>query len=185
MSRFWSFARRGRTTEEVTTDAVDVASEPVEVYTADAVVGGLLATGGRRISDILNSSSGLDLLDPWTATYLDGDRSNVEEVASGWVDAHEILFVAPPVHTSRRELRVHRHHRRLRVTIAPFEISGTIHMRPGTQLDHYVSRSPHQFVPLTNAVAVHQGEPGWETVAPVLLVNSRRITYLTDVAAAL
>lgn len=161
--------------------AVREDPEPVELYTAEALVAGFVMPGGQRLSDILNAASVVSLLDSRAVAY----ETDVDPSRTDWdaVEAEEVLFVTPPPHVSQRELRIHRHSRRVQITIEPFQITGTLHVRPGIALDHYLVRSPRRFIPLTSAVALFRGDPAWERVAPVVLVNAKRITYLSDLVS--
>lgn len=117
--------------------ARDVAPhlEPIQLFVRTGVITGWIEPEGQRISDLLAGQPALRIRD-------DDD---------GWstVSVEDILVAAPPRHASTR--RIHRAKRRVAFDVPPYEIVGTAHLAPGTQLDPFVLRSGRPILPLTNA----------------------------------
>jgi hypothetical protein len=179
MARFWEW--RQQRGEGATAVAVaETALEPVEVYTSAALICGLVAPEGRRLSDILNSNSHLPLRDARSTSLLNDVEGSAGE---GWtsVSTDEILFAMPPGHVSARQLRVHRRQHRVRIQTGSFQIVGNAHVLPGVGLDLYVLRSRMRFLAVTNAHVSAAGDTAWERSAPVVLVNVRPVEDLTEV----
>jgi hypothetical protein len=154
--------------------------EPVEIYTATAMVNGLVEPEGRRLSDMLNANSVLAIRDARSTSLL----SNVEgSEGSGWtrLPTDEILFVMPPGRESPRQMRIHRRKHRVRIQIGQFHIAGDAHALPGIRLDPYVLRQRMHFLAITDAHVSFMAEPVWERSAPVVLVNVRPVQDLREV----
>jgi hypothetical protein len=182
VSNFWNFRRQPATQGSAAIAEEAAQPEPVELYTSAALVTGSIMPEGRRLSDILNGSSLLRLRQPHLTPYRAGlqlERTGEAEWRS--VDTADVLFVAPPEHTSARQMRVHRKQRRVRIAAGDFEITGVAHVPPGNDLAAYLRRSGVRFLPLTNAVAYSRADPAWERVAPVLLVNAKHMSDVTEV----
>ena len=183
MAGFWDW--RATSGAAATATAVlerDLTStlQPVEIYTATAMVHGLVEPDGRRLSDMLNSNDVLAIRDARSTSLL----SHIEgSEGSGWseLSTDEILLVMPPEHESPRQLRVHRRQHRVRIETGQFKIAGNAHVLPGIKLDPYVLRSRMHFLAITGAHVSAIGDPAWERSAPVVLVNVRPIEDLREV----
>lgn len=153
--------------------------EPIEIYTADRRVSGWLTSGGRRITDLLNETPEVRIWRP-AARAFDGDLNQAVPVPAGdgeWyaVSSDEIVVAMPPDRTSHRQVRIHRQLQRVRLEIGPFQVTGGLHVPPGAQVDAYLMRYPHRFVPLTAAAIVHLGQVETEQVVDVAIVNIRHV----------
>jgi hypothetical protein len=184
VARFWDW-RQETKTDEAEPSAVDTADNelaPVEVYTQTDMVFGLVATEGRRLSDILNSNSTLAIRDTTTTALFDGMEAG--SPTYGWTSilTDDIVLAMPPEHVSPRQLRVHRRQHRVRIGTGPFEIHGIAHVLPGTALDPYVLQTRMRFLALTDAAITHaMGPVPWERGARVALVNVHPIRDLREV----
>ena len=154
--------------------------EPVELYTEYAMVIGQVDPDGRRLSDILNTSSHLSLRDARSISMVDGVEG---EEGHGWTRCaiDEILLAMPPEHVSPRQLRVNKRQRRVRVRTGPYTVLGTAHALPGVPLDHYTLRSRMRFLALTSALVSSTTDPLWERKAAVVLASVRAMTDLSEV----
>ena len=183
MAGFWDWrAQSGATVAAppVLERGLQSTLEPVEIYTATAMVHGLVEPEGRRLSDMLNSNSALAIRDARsTSLLMDVDGSE----GSGWsrLATDEILFVMPPERESPRQLRIHRRQHRVRIETGQFQIVGNAHALPGVRLDPYVLRTRMHFLAITGAHVSSMGDPAWERSVPVVLVNVRPIEGLTEV----
>ena len=67
-----------------------------------------------------------------------------------------------------------------RVTAAagPFSITGNLHLVPGTEGNEHAAVQGRRFLPLTDAYILHNGEPPFEHVVSVVIVNTAHITSL-------
>lgn len=182
MARFWEWRTQPDPAGAVMTTAADEKSslEPVELYTPTALITGMVAPEGRRLSDILNGNSQLPVRDARSTSLfseLDGSAGG------GWtpVSVDDILLAMPPEHASSRQLKIHRRQHRVRIRTGPFSFFGTAHVLPGTKLDRYVLQSRMRFLAVTNAHVYSEADPAWERRARVVLVNVRPLEDLTEV----
>lgn len=182
MARFWDWRPQAVTNTDGSTALAEpiLTLEPVELYTKTAMLFGLVAAEGRRLSDILNANSVLSLRDARsTSLFASVDGSQ----GQGWtgINREEILFVMPPEHESPRQLRIHRRQHRVRIQTGPFQITGNAHVLPGTALDAYALQTRMHFLAVTNAQVYGMVDSAFERAAPVVLVNVRPIEDLTEV----
>jgi hypothetical protein len=98
--------------------------EPVEIYTATAMVYGLVEPAGRRLSDMLNTNGSLAIRDARSTSLVTGVEGTDGD---GWsrLPTDEILFVMPPKHESPRQLRIHRRQHRVRIETGHSRSSAT------------------------------------------------------------
>ncbi len=180
MNRFWDWRTRPNASVGAQVAVAETTLEPVELYTESAMITGLVASEGRRLSDILNTNSHLPVRNPKSVSMVDGLEG---EQGDGWsgVDVPDILLVMPPAHSPARQLKIHRRQHRVRIVTGPFEVSGTAHVLPGVALDPYVLRSRMNFIALTDARVYVAGDQAWERTAPVVLVNVRPVKDLIEV----
>jgi hypothetical protein len=182
MARFWDWqAQPAATSAAASAVAVEEAPlEPVELYTATAMVFALVAPEHRRLSDILNSNSRLALRDASSTSLIDGVEGSARQ---GWtsLSTDEILLVMPPEHVSPRQMKVHRRQHRVRIRTGPFQIVGNAHVLPGTKLDPYALQTRMRFLAVTNAEVYSSADPAWERRASVVLVNVGPVEDLSEV----
>jgi hypothetical protein len=181
MSRFWSL-RRGNAVAGTTAVEPVEQFEPVELYTAGALMTGVVAPNGQRMSDILNAEKEVRVRGLTVTPY----RTDVAVAAADrdeWqtVSVDDVLLVMPPEHASPRQLRVHRRQQRVKLTVGDFEVTGNLHLPPGATFDQYRGRRTATFVPVTKASAFANSDPAWERIAPVLLVNAKHVRDVRDV----
>ena len=181
MSRFWSI-RRGRPAGASAAVERVEHLEPVELYTAAALVTGVVEANGRRLSDLLNEAPALWLRDVSVTPYASGVAVSPGQDGQ-WqsVDLVDVLLVMPPDHASSKGMRLHRRQQRARISIGDFIVTGNLHLPSGVTHQEYRARRPVAFLPVTQATAYSTTDPAWERVAPVLLVNSTRVTDIQDV----
>ena len=185
---FWNW-RRGTQTASSGTAALSLAPDlaPIELYTADARIVGWVAAGGERVTDLLNNHDELRLWrpapGPIDATGLPEDRLPHPGDQNGeWqsVSAAAVLLAMPPEWRSSRQLRLHRRLRRVAIAVGPFSVTGNLHLHPGVEPGpHLLARGP-SFMPLTDAYLLHNGEPPFEHVVSVVILNTRHVTSLVS-----
>ena len=176
MARFWDWSNPSSTSSSVSGNAVAVGPgettslEAVELYTHTALVLGWVAPEGRRMSDILNSSSHLPVRDARSVSIVRDVEGSERE---GWTTlaTQDILFAMPPEHATPRQLKIHRRQHRVRIGTGPYLIVGNAHVLPGIKLDPYVLRSRMRFLALTSARVTSTSDSLWERAAAVVLVN--------------
>jgi hypothetical protein len=154
--------------------------EPVEIYTATAMVYGYVDSEGRRLSDILNANSHLAIRDPKSTSVI---TSVPGTEGDGWtsIAAEDILFIMPPEYVSPRQLRVHRRQHRVRITTGPYQLVGNAHLPAGAELHSYALQRRIKFLAVTDAWAYSTLDPAFERMAPVVVVNVGPIEELTEV----
>jgi hypothetical protein len=185
---FWNW-RRGTQTASSGTAALSLAPDlaPIELYTADARIVGWVAAGGLRVTDLLNNHDELRLWrpapGPIDATDVPDDRLPHPGDQNGeWqsLSAAAVLLAMPPEWRSSRQLRLHRRLRRVAISIGPFNVTGNLHLHPGVEPGpHLLARGP-SFMPLTDAYLLHDGEPPFEHVVSVVILNTRHVTSLVS-----
>ncbi len=134
---------------------------PVRLITAETEIRGHISPGDERITDILQRGDTFRVLPQ-------GARPEPEH----WLEISpdEIQIVIPPPLVSPPERRVARQAREVLIRAGSYEVSGTAHLVPGSEVD-LVSRSSHPFLPLTDATLVSPG--GEPESLDVVIVNLR------------
>jgi len=164
--------------------ATDLAA--IELYTADSRIVGWIAANGRRVTDLLNEQSELRLWRP-SPGPIDAPSEppggsippNIDE-SGEWqsVFAEQLILAMPPEWRASRQLRLHRKLRRVALTAGPFSVTGNIHVPPVAEVGtHLLLRGP-RFIPLTEAYLLHNGEPPFEHVVSVVIVNTAHVTHM-------
>src|SRR5207248_9291134 len=90
----------------------------------------------------------------------------------------EIMFAVPPNLPQGRHLRLHRRVLRVRFQMDGYQLSGRIHVRPGAEVGDYLLRSTRMFVPITDAELVHQRDPQFQRLLPVVIMNARHVSRI-------
>ena len=156
---------------------------PIELYTADSRIVGWLAPQGQRVTDLL---TGRDELRLWRPSPGPLDQTGPPEPSHGqagdngeWesVATARVVLAMPPEWRASRQLRLHRRLRRAALSAGPFSVTGNVHLPPGGDISAHLLRS-HRFLPLTDAYLLHDGEPPFEHVVSVVLVNTAHVTSI-------
>jgi len=156
---------------------------PVELYTADARIVGWIAPHGQRVTDLLSSTDELRLWRPSPGPLDEVTIPTSEHAEPGdngeWesLPTARIILAMPPEWRASRQLRLHRRLRRAALTAGPFSVTGNVHLHPGAEAGPHVLRT-HAFLPLTDAYILHNGEPPFEHVVSVVIVNSAHIAQI-------
>ena len=163
---------------------------PIELYTADARIVGWIAANGQRVTDLLNDEDELRLWHPSPGPIvapLGADAAATEEPSpddSGeWqsVMTEQLILAMPPEWRAARQLRLHRKLRRVALSAGPFSVTGNLHLAPTADASNPTTLVPYsgrRFLPLTDAYILHNGEPPFEHVVSVVIVNTAHITQL-------
>lgn len=187
---FWNWRRGTGAATTSGTAAMALATDlaPIELYTADSRIVGWIAANGRRVTDLLNDEGELRLWRPspgpiQAPAMADGSvRSQASDPdANGeWQTLHSqrVILAMPPEWRASRQLRLHRKLSRVALTAGPFSVTGNLHMPPGDEAgDEFLLRAP-RFLPLTESYILHNGEPPFEHVVSVVIVNTAHVTRL-------
>jgi hypothetical protein len=185
---FWNW-RRGSTAGSASAEAaVALASDlaPIELYTADARIVGWISANGQRVTDLLNDNDELHLWHPSPGPITAPADHTGEQPMPGSGDSgewqsvltSELVLAMPPEWRASRQLRLHRKLRRVALSAGPFSVTGNLHLAPGVEAaDYHVVRA-RRFLPLTDAYLLYNGEPRFEHVVSVVIVNTAHITQL-------
>lgn len=183
---FWNWRRgtSGGATAGSAAVALTPELAPIELYTADARVVGWIEANGRRVTDLLNEQDELRLWQPRPGPMDAGPTSTTPSPADDaeWQSllTETMILAMPPEWRSSRQLRLHKRLRRVALTAGPFRVTGNLHLHPGTEVGaHLLTRGP-RFLPLTDAYILHSGEPPFEHVVSVVIVNTAHVTSLTS-----
>lgn len=186
---FWNWRRGGGSTATSGSSAIALAPElaPIELYTADSRIVGWIDAQGRRVTDLLNEQGELRLWQP-SPGPLDGalneavnGSATLEASGAGeWqtLTTDQVILAMPPEWRASRQLRLHKRLRRAAITAGPFSVTGNLHLHPGAEISpHLLIRGP-RWLPLTEAYLLHTGEPPFEHVVSVVIVNTAHVTQL-------
>jgi hypothetical protein len=183
---FWNW-RRGPG-PAATHGSVAMASSPelapIELYTADTRIVGWIAPHGQRVTDLLNTRDDLRLWRPSpgplddTDVPADTDLPSAEENGE-WesVATARVIVAMPPEWRASRQLRLHKRLRRAALSAGAFNITGNVHLQPGVEVGPHLLRSA-SFLPLTDAYLLHTGEPSFEHVVSVAIVNTAHVSQI-------
>lgn len=184
---FWNWRRGTGAAATSGTAAVALATElaPIELYTADARIVGWISASGRRVTDLLNQDGELRLWHPSPgpieAPAADNGTAAPDPDDGGeWqtLPTDQVILAMPPEWRASRQLRLHRKLRRVALAAGPFHVTGNLHMPPGAEAGpEYLLRAP-AFLPLTDSYILHQGEPPFEHVVSVVIVNGHHVSRL-------
>lgn len=187
---FWSWRRGPGPSATQGSAAVAVSTElaPIELYTADSRIVGWIPPGGHRVTDLLGSrnevrlwrpSPGrLDEVGPPAAEY--GEDPDSGEWQS--IETARVVLAMPPEWRSSRQLRLHRRLRRAAIVAGPFSVTGNVHLQPGVEIGPHLLRN-QSFLPLTDAYILHAGEPPFEHVVSVVIVNTTHVAQIVPLVA--
>jgi len=159
---------------------------PIELYTADARIVGWISANGQRVTDLLNDQDELRLWHPSPGpivqpTGADGaDPEPGDDDSGEWqsVMTAQLILAMPPEWRAARQLRLHRKLRRVALSAGPFSVTGNLHVSPTADAADQVPYEGRRFLPLTDAYILHNGEPPFEHVVSVVIVNTAHITQL-------
>jgi len=182
---FWNWRRGSAATMTNGSSAVAMAAElaPIELYTADTRIVAWIAPNGRRVTDLLTETDELHLWRPSPGPLDAVGRDLRPELAPDdggeWqsLTTASVILAMPPEWRASRQLRLHRRLRRVAITAGPFSVTGNIHLPPGVEPGFHLLRT-HRFLPLTDAYILHNGEPPFEHVVSVVIVNGAHVAQL-------
>jgi len=183
---FWNLRRGGpgpSATQGSAALAVAPELAPIELYTADSRIVGWIAPNGQRVTDLLGSQDELRLWRPSPGPLDEASVPSANGKAPGdngeWesLPTAQVILAMPPEWRASRQLRLHRRLRRAAVIAGPFNVTGNVHLPPGVEVGLHLVRS-HAFVPLTDAYILHSGEPPFEHVVSVVIVNGAHVAQI-------
>jgi hypothetical protein len=157
---------------------------PIELYTADTRIVGWIAANGRRVTDLLNAQDELRLWQPSPgpieAPMTARDPAPNPEDNGEWQSllTEQVILAMPPEWRASRQLRLHRKLRRVALSAGPFSVTGNLHVVPGAEPGPDLLLRGPRFLPLTEAYLLHNGEPPFEHVVSVVIVNTAHVTQL-------
>jgi hypothetical protein len=182
---FWNWRRGPGPSATQGSAAFAAAPElaPIELYTADSRIVGWIAPNGQRVTDLLSTRDELRLwrpspgpLDerqpPVSAPPTNGDSGEWESLPTA-----RVVLAMPPEWRASRQLRLHKRLRRAALSAGPFSITGNVHLHPGVEVGPHLLRSA-SFIPLTDAYLLHTGEPPFEHVVSVVIVNAAHVSQI-------
>ncbi len=156
---------------------------PIEIYTADSRIVGWIAPDGHRVTDLLNSRDELRLWRPSpdrtdeVGMPAPGEEVGGESGAWEGLATARVVLAMPPEWRASRQLRLHRRLRRAALVAGPFSITGNVHVANGVQVGPHLLRG-QGFLPLTDAYFLRNGEPSFEHVVSVVIVNSVHVSQI-------
>jgi hypothetical protein len=184
---FWNWRRGPGASATQGSTAVAASSPdlaPIELYTADSRIVGWIAPNGQRVTDLLTSKDDLRLWRPSPGPLDEtGGPVATDPTKAGengeWqsLPTARVILAMPPEWRASRQLRLHRRLRRAAVLAGPFSVTGNIHLAPGVEVGAHLLRQ-QSFIPLTDAYLLHNGEPPFEHVVSVVIVNAAHVSQI-------
>jgi hypothetical protein len=183
---FWNWRRGPGPSATVGSAAMAVSDDlaPIELYTADSRIVGWISPSGMRVTDLLSTQDELRLWRPSPGPLDAGHPPAVEGAVHGddtgeWETllTARVILAMPPEWRASRQLRLHRRLRRAAMGAGPFSVTGNVHLPPGGEVSAHLLRG-QAFLPLTDAYILHNGEPPFEHVVSVVLVNTTHVNQI-------
>jgi hypothetical protein len=182
---FWNWRRGPGPSATQGSAAVAIAPElaPIEIYTAESRIVGWIAPQGQRVTDLLSTQDELRLWRPSPGPLDDRTVPSATDAEVGdngeWesLPTARVILAMPPEWRASRQLRLHRRLRRAAVIAGPFSVTGNVHLHPGVEVGPHLVRN-ESFLPLTDAYILHNGEPPFEHVVSVVIVNSAHVAQI-------
>jgi len=183
---FWNWRRGSAPSATAGSAAISLVSDlaPIELYTAETRIVGWIAANGRRVTDLLNAQDELRLWQPSPgpieAPMTARDPAPNPEDNGEWQSllTEQVILAMPPEWRASRQLRLHRKLRRVALSAGPFSVTGNLHVVPGAEPGPDLLLRGPRFLPLTEAYLLHNGEPPFEHVVSVVIVNTAHVTQL-------
>jgi hypothetical protein len=182
---FWNWRRSPGPTATQGSAAVAAAPDlaPIELYTAESRIVGWIAPHGQRVTDLLATRDELRLWRPSPGPLDERELPEAETSPGGgngeWesLATARVILAMPPEWRASRQLRLHKRLRRAALVAGPFSVTGNIHLHPGVEVGPHLLRSA-SFMPLTDAYLLHTGEPPFEHVVSVAIVNAAHVSQI-------
>lgn len=182
---FWNWRRGPGPSATNGSAAVATVSDlaPIELYTADARIVGWISPSGQRVTDLLSTQDELRLWRPSPGPLDETGMPRAIAAEPGesgeWesLPTARVILAMPPEWRASRQLRLHRRLRRAAAVAGPFSLTGNIHLPPGVEVGMHLVRGPG-FLPLTDAYLLHNGEPPFEHVVSVVIVNAAHVSQI-------
>jgi hypothetical protein len=183
---FWNWRRGPGPSATQGSAAVAMSPDlaPIELYTADSRIVGWIAANGQRVTDLLSTQDELRLWRP-SPGALDArsmpptEPSGIPAENGEWesLPTARVILAMPPEWRASRQLRLHRRLRRAACLAGPFNITGNVHLAPGVEVGLHLLRT-QRFIPLTDAYILHSGDPPFEHVVSVAIVNGAHVAQI-------
>ena len=162
----FGFLKRSKTADQVASPPASSGGSrpgsrrgvPFIALTEDWRLSGRMEISGR-LSDALNRREAIAITD---VTWGPPDGSAPLEPAPGLqsVDPYDLILVTageeslPPLTDSERAaLKVHKVAYDVAIEAPPFQVIGTVYLRPGSEPESLLDRSTEMFVPVVDAIA--------------------------------
>lgn len=180
---FWS-PRRGNGAAAISGALAAAPSRelaPIELFTADSRIVAWIETRGQRVTDLLNEHDELRLWRPAPGSGPADASSPPPGPDDGdWqvVATESLVLAMPPEWRTNRQLRIHRKLRRVAVETGDFSVTGNAHLALGSEPGMWMITRGARFMPLTDAHILHRGDPPFEHVVSVVIINAAQVTRL-------
>ena len=155
----------------------------LEVYLQGAMVRGILETNQDRLSNYLIVRQGDEVFSLKSATLEVANRKPVKIGADEYLIYMQEVFLIADLSVEDRVLRaglqglfVKKDQSKALLSVGPYLIQGTVHLRSGSQLHDFLIE-PSRFLPVTDAILIDQQEVGPRT----FLVNRAKIGFLSAI----
>ena len=188
---FWNWRRGTSAASTSGTAAMALNSDlaPIELYTESSRIVGWIAADGRRVTDLLNERDELRLWRPTPGPIEEPGSRNAEPPdisdQGEWQEllSERVILAMPPEWRASRQLRLHRKLRRVALSAGPFSVTGNVHLPAGAKPGAEYLFRRQRFMPLTEAYMLHSGEPRFEHVVSVVIVNTSYVEELVPLVS--
>jgi hypothetical protein len=185
---FWNARWGTGATATSGSTAISLSRElaPIELYTAGSRVVAWIDTGGQRVTDLLNSQHEIRLWQPTVpqeGTVTPSSEPGADNGEWQTLAADQIVLAMPPEWRTNRQLRIHRKLRRVAIDVGQFSITGNAHVPFGTEPGLWMLDRGRRFLPLTDVHILHRGEPPFEHVVSMVIVNTAQVSKLVPLFA--
>jgi hypothetical protein len=163
---------------------INVRRFAIEVFGQTVLLHGVVESG-RRLTDLANEGEPyLAMNDIETYPYVGDTMIGLQRQSRGFVNKDSMVLLAERDATAPAsgvaEMRIAKIPHRILVYTNHFVINADIHVPPGADIEAFLTVSPGQFVPVTNATAMpmQQGTQLTSFRRHFLLINRDHIAYL-------
>jgi hypothetical protein len=154
----------------------------VDVYTAAYRVTGQTTTRFGRVADIVNQLTSTHLMIERAIVTEYGNAAGSVSAAQALVTIDEILFVVADTAadgSGRPEMRIPKRPVRAQVALPPFELTGVVHVPPGSRPVDGLLNAADRFLPMTEVTVACGAHPELgRTATAAAMQRSRAHVFL-------
>jgi hypothetical protein len=152
-----------------------VALARVALYTPSGRILGAVVADGSDVGGQLNR---LDAIPIWDAVFQAHDP-RYDGADAGWSEVPtSAILLAIPLAARPLAGRLHLRPQAVGMHLGRFRVTGVLHTRPGVSVHQHLATVRRPFVPLTAAEVLFDGEPEFNRLLPLVVVNVHHLAEL-------